>query len=93
MTLHPLYAQTPGAGGWGDRAAEPATPQGGRAGLGCRAAVGVSPPAVQGILPRHAGPLLPALRRELETSCTWQSSSEADMDASLSHQQPHLFVH
>ena len=44
MTLHPLYAQTPGAGGWGDRAAEPATPQGGRAGLGCRAAVGVSPP-------------------------------------------------
>lgn len=74
--------------------------QGGRArsspgGLGWTAELlwGCPPPAVHGILPRHTGPLPPALRRELEPSCTQRSSYKADVDASLSHQQPHLFVH
>ena len=82
----PQAAPPASEGGWGSQAIM-------GAGLDCRAAVGVSPPAVHGILPRHTGPLPPALRRELEPSCTRRSSYKADVDASLSHQQPHLFVH
>ena len=49
-------------------------------------------PAVPRGAPRQTGPVPPALRQELEPSCTWRSGGKADVEASAAHQQAPLFV-
>lgn len=73
-----VCTDTQGRGG--GRAAEPAAPKGGRAAVECSPAVPRGPPG-------QIGPVPPALRRELEPSCTWRSGGKADVEASASHQQ------